>query len=94
MVDASGLHPLHVGNMWMLDFEEVHCLEEGTRGCCISVPLYKAVPDICSSCALVSCLLQRMQDGRRYYDFEFTAKTRNYTRRALASVTVGNGEAG
>ncbi|GAB4817393.1 hypothetical protein N2152v2_004439 [Parachlorella kessleri] len=35
---------------------------------------------------------ERMQDGRRYYDFEFTAKTRNYTRRALASVTVGNGK--
>lgn len=32
-----------------------------------------------------------MQEGRRYYDFEFTAKSKNYTRHALASVTVGNG---
>lgn len=35
---------------------------------------------------------QRVDNGRRYYDFEFTAKSRGYTRHALASVTVGNGE--
>jgi hypothetical protein len=35
---------------------------------------------------------QRTLNGRRYVDFEFTAKNRNYTRHALASVTVGNGE--
>lgn len=36
--------------------------------------------------------LQRVQDGRTYYDFEFTAKSRSYTRHVLASVTVGNGK--
>jgi photosystem II oxygen-evolving enhancer protein 2 len=35
---------------------------------------------------------QRTLNGRRYVDFEFTAKNRNYTRHALASVTVGNGK--
>ncbi len=36
--------------------------------------------------------LQRLANGRKYYDFEFTAKSKNYTRHAVASVTVGNGE--
>lgn len=32
--------------------------------------------------------LQRVVDGRRYYDFEFTAQSKSYTRHALASITV------
>ena len=43
------------------------------------------------ACCLPACL-QRTDKGRVYYDFEFTAKSRGYTRHALASVTVGNGE--
>jgi len=35
---------------------------------------------------------ERVIDGRKYYDFEFTAKASNYTRHAVASVTVGNGK--
>ncbi|KAL4448280.1 hypothetical protein ABPG75_005499 [Micractinium tetrahymenae] len=35
---------------------------------------------------------ERVDNGRLYYDFEFTAKSRGYTRHALASVTVGNGK--
>lgn len=35
---------------------------------------------------------ERVVDGRKYYDFEFTAKASNYTRHACASVTVGNGK--
>lgn len=35
---------------------------------------------------------ERTNDGRLYYDFEFTAKNSGYTRHALASVTVGNGK--
>ncbi|KAI7840950.1 hypothetical protein COHA_005380 [Chlorella ohadii] len=35
---------------------------------------------------------ERVTEGRRYFDFEFTAKSRGYTRHALASVTVGNGK--
>jgi photosystem II oxygen-evolving enhancer protein 2 len=34
----------------------------------------------------------RVADGRTYYDFEFTAANRVYTRHALASVTVANGK--
>lgn len=30
-------------------------------------------------------------EGRKYYEFEFTVETRNYTRHSLACVTVGNG---
>lgn len=39
----------------------------------------------------VNCV-QRTSNGRKYYDFEFTAKSSVYTRHALASVTVGNGD--
>ena len=42
-------------------------------------------------CFLGPAWLQRVTEGRRYFDFEFTAKSRGYTRHALASVTVGNG---
>lgn len=35
---------------------------------------------------------ERVQEGRTYYDFEFTAKNPRYIRHALASVTVGNGQ--
>ncbi|PSC70397.1 psbP chloroplastic [Micractinium conductrix] len=35
---------------------------------------------------------ERTNDGRKYIDFEFTAKNSVYTRHALASVTVGNGK--
>lgn len=35
---------------------------------------------------------ERTSNGRKYYDFEFTAKSSVYTRHALASVTVGNGK--
>ncbi|EFN56417.1 hypothetical protein CHLNCDRAFT_13502, partial [Chlorella variabilis] len=35
---------------------------------------------------------ERTTNGRKYYDFEFTAKSRGFTRHALASVTVGNGK--
>lgn len=34
----------------------------------------------------------RETDGRKYYDFEFTASTPRYTRHACVSVTVGNGK--
>ena len=44
----------------------------------------RALPAACA-------LPQRVTEGRRYFDFEFTAKSRGYTRHALASVTVGNG---
>ena len=37
--------------------------------------------------------IQRELEGREYYDFEFAAKANTYIRHALASVTVGNGEA-
>ena len=35
---------------------------------------------------------ERMQDGRRYIDFEFLAKSKSYTKHALASVTIANGK--
>jgi len=35
---------------------------------------------------------ERMQDGRRYVDFEFLAKNKGYTKHALASVTIANGK--
>lgn len=54
----------------------------GTRGATPSTPPKPPHP---------RCL-QRVEEGRRYYDFEFTAGNKNYTRHALASVTVGNGE--
>ena len=43
-------------------------------------------------CALPSS--QRVEEGRTYYDFEFTAKSKTYTRHAAGSVTVGNGAPG
>eukprot|EP00887_Chlorella_sp_A99_P004260 scaffold15.g4260.t1 len=41
---------------------------------------------------LVDVVERLGEDGRRYYDFEFKADSRTYTRHALASVTVGNGK--
>ncbi|CAN8254523.1 unnamed protein product [Cochlearia groenlandica] len=35
---------------------------------------------------------ERDVDGKTYYQFEFTAKARNYTRHALGTVTVFNGK--
>lgn len=35
---------------------------------------------------------ERQSAGRRYYDFEFLAKNKNYTRHAAASVTIANGK--
>ena len=36
--------------------------------------------------------MQRVVNGVKYYTFEFVAKAPNYTRHALSTVTLGNGE--
>ena len=36
-------------------------------------------------------LLQRVDDGRKYFQFEFASKAPTYIRHALAVVTVANG---
>jgi hypothetical protein len=38
--------------------------------------------------------LQRETSGKKYYEFEFTAKTPRFTRHSLAVVTVNDGERG
>jgi hypothetical protein len=50
------------------------------------------LPCLSPVCTYACACLQRVVDGRKYVDFEFTAKASNYTRHAVGSVTVGNGE--
>lgn len=47
---------------------------------------------VCSfDCLVLFELLQHEVDGKTYYQFEFTAQARNYTRHALGVITVFNG---
>lgn len=52
---------------------------------------WKHIGECGSDCLVLFELLQQEVDGKTYYQFEFTAQARNYTRHALGVITVFNG---